>query len=126
MQLKSIYGNEVFSMFVFVNAVSYMIAILLGYLIICKLMGRKELQVMSSNQSVNEFLDEMEFKRDAEDFSVNEDSVEAYEYNLMLKGDMIGMYDESDMNRVAEGIEEEDDEFMEPDEIEEIDSKMAL
>jgi nicotinamide mononucleotide adenylyltransferase len=89
-------------------------------------MGRKELQVMSSNQSVNEFLDEMEFKRDAEDFSVNEDSVEAYEYNLMLKGDMIGMYDESDMNRVAEGIEEEDDEFMEPDEIEEIDSKMAL
>jgi nicotinamide mononucleotide adenylyltransferase len=88
-------------------------------------MGRKELQVMSSNQSVNEFLDEMEFKRDAEDFSVNEDSVEAYEYNLMLKGDMIGMYDESDMNRVAEGIEE-DDEFMEPDEIEEIDSKMAL
>jgi hypothetical protein len=43
----------------------------------------------------------------------------------MLKGDMIGMYDESDMNRVAEGIEE-DDEFMEPDEIEEIDSKMAL
>jgi nicotinamide mononucleotide adenylyltransferase len=89
-------------------------------------MGRKELQVMGSNQSVNEFLDEMEFKRDAEDFSVNEDSVEAYEYNLMLKGDMIGMYDESDMNRVAEGIEEEDDEFMEPDEIEEIDSKMAL
>jgi nicotinamide mononucleotide adenylyltransferase len=89
-------------------------------------MGRKELQVMSSNQSVNEFLDEMEFKRDAQDFSVNEDSVEAYEYNLMLKGDMIGMYDESDMNRVAEGIEEEDDEFMEPDEIEEIDSKMAL
>jgi nicotinamide mononucleotide adenylyltransferase len=88
-------------------------------------MGRKELQVMGSNQSVNEFLDEMEFKRDAEDFSVNEDSVEAYEYNLMLKGDMIGMYDESDMNRVAEGIEE-DDEFMEPDEIEEIDSKMAL
>jgi nicotinamide mononucleotide adenylyltransferase len=88
-------------------------------------MGRKELQVMGSNQSVNEFLDEMEFKRDAQDFSVNEDSVEAYEYNLMLKGDMIGMYDESDMNRVAEGIEE-DDEFMEPDEIEEIDSKMAL
>jgi hypothetical protein len=39
---------------------------------------------------------------------------------------MIGMYDESGMNRVAEGIEEEDDEFMEPDEIEEIDSKMAL
>lgn len=80
---------------------------------------------MSSGLSVNEFLDEMEFKRDAQDFSVNEDSVEAYEYNLMLKGDMIGMYDESDMNRVAEGIEEED-EFMEPDEIEEIDSKMAL
>lgn len=80
---------------------------------------------MGSGLSVNEFLDEMEFKRDAQDFSVNEDSVEAYEYNLMLKGDMIGMYDESDMNRVAEGIEE-DDEFMEPDEIEEIDSKMAL
>jgi hypothetical protein len=80
---------------------------------------------MGSNQSVNEFLDEMEFKRDAKDFSVNEDSVEAYEYNLMLKGDMLGMYDESDTNRVAEGIEE-DDEFMEPDEIEEIDSKMAL
>jgi hypothetical protein len=39
MQLKSIYGNEVFSMFVFVNAVSYTIAILLGYLIICKLDG---------------------------------------------------------------------------------------
>lgn len=81
---------------------------------------------MGSGLSVNEFLDEMEFKRDAQDFSVNEDSVEAYEYNLMLKGDMIGMYDESDMNRVAEDIEEENDEFMEPDEIEEIDSKMAL
>jgi nicotinamide mononucleotide adenylyltransferase len=81
---------------------------------------------MGSNQSVNEFLDEMEFKRDAKDFSVNEDSVEAYEYNLMLKGDMLGMYDESDMNRVAEGIEEEDDEFMKPDELKEIDSKMAL
>lgn len=81
---------------------------------------------MGSGLSVNEFLDEMEFKRDAQDFSVNEDSVEAYEYNLMLKGDMIGMYDESDMSRVAEGIEEEDDEFMEPDEIEEINSKMAL
>lgn len=80
---------------------------------------------MGSGLSVDEFLDEMEFKRDAQDFSVNEDSVEAYEYNLMLKGDMVGMYDESDMNRVAEGIEE-DDEFMEPDEIEEIDSKMAL
>lgn len=80
---------------------------------------------MGNGLSVNEFLDEMEFKRDAKDFSVNEDSVEAYEYNLMLKGDMIGMYDESDVNRVAECIEE-DDEFMEPDEIEEIDSKMAL
>lgn len=85
---------------------------------------------MGTGLSVDDFLDELEFKRDARSYSVNEDTVEAYEYNLMLKGDMIGMYDDDDMNRVAGKIEEEGREkgveYMTPEERREMDSLTAL
>lgn len=85
---------------------------------------------MGTDLSVDDFLDELEFKRDARNYSVNEDTVEAYEYNLMLKGDMIGMYDDNDMNRVAREVEEEGkkrgEEYMTPEERREMDSLTAL
>ena len=85
---------------------------------------------MGTDLSVNDFLDELEFKRDARNYSVNEDTVEAYEYNLMLKGDMIGMYDDDDMNRVTHEIEEEGrkrgEEYMTPEERREMDSLTAM
>ena len=85
---------------------------------------------MGTDLSVDAFLDELEFKRDARNYSVNEDTVEAYEYNLMLKGDMIGMYDEDDMSRVAHEIEEEGREkgetYMTPEERREMDRLTAL
>lgn len=85
---------------------------------------------MGTGLSVNDFLDELEFKRDARNYRVNEDTVEAYEYNLMLKGDMLGMYDEGDMNRVAHKIEEEGREkgetYMTPEERREMDRLTSL
>lgn len=85
---------------------------------------------MGTGLSVDDFLDELEFKRDARNYSVNEDTVEAYEYNLMLKGDMIGMYDEDDMSRVAHEIKEEGREkgetYMTPEERVEMDRLTSL
>ena len=85
---------------------------------------------MGTGLSVEDFLDELEFKRDARDYSVNEDTVEAYEYNLMLKGDMIGMYDEYDMSRLTHEIEEEGREkgehYMTPEERIEMDRLTSL
>lgn len=85
---------------------------------------------MGTGLSVDDFLDELEFKRDARNYRVNEDTVEAYEYNLMLKGDMIGMYDKDDMNRVAHEIEEEGREkgvhYMTPEERREMDRLTSL